>query len=65
MKIKKSETYREFCKRLRFACKLTQKEFGEKVGIVRSSIWRYEKKGETPSFENQKKIDLFALSVKE
>ena len=64
MKIKPKETYGEFCKRLRYACKLTQSQFAEEVGIAKSSVYLYEVKGQTPSFENQKKIDEFAKTVK-
>ena len=64
MKIKPKETYGEFCKRLIFACKLTQEQFAEKVGIAKSSVWLYETKGATPSFINQKKIDEFSKTVR-
>lgn len=64
MKIRPKETYQEFCKRLRYACKLTQEQFAEEVGISKSSVWLYETKGTIPSFENQKKIDEFAKTVR-
>lgn len=64
MKIKPNETYTEFCKRLRYACKLTMVQFAEEVGIAKSTLWLIEKKGKTPSFTTQKKIDNFAKTVK-
>lgn len=64
MQIKSNETYGEFCKRIRYACKLTQDQFALKVGISKSSIYLYEVKGNTPNFTNQKKLDEFARQVK-
>lgn len=63
MKIKPNEKYGEFCKRLRYACKLTQGQFAEEVGISKSSVVKYEK-GDRPSFINQRKIDDYAEKVK-
>lgn len=64
MKIRKNESYGEFCKRLRYACKFTQIQFAEEVGIAKSSVFLYEVRNTTPSFENQRKIDEFAKTVK-
>lgn len=64
MKIKPKETYGEFCKRIRYTCKLTQSQFAEEVGIVKSSVYLYEVKGTTPSLRNQKKIDDYAKTIK-
>ena len=63
MKIKPKETYGNFCKRIRYACKFTQEQLAEEIGVSKSSIFLFES-GKTPSLGNQRKIDEYAKTVK-
>lgn len=63
MKIKKGETYAEFIKRVRNATKLTQVEFGKRLGYSSVTISKWERGASVPLY-SQRIVDEFAKSVK-
>lgn len=64
MKIKKSETYAEFIRRVRLTAKLTQSEFALRLGFNPSTISRWENgRSPVPHF-SQRVIDEFARKIK-
>ena len=64
MKIKKSETYADFLKRIRETAKITQEELALRLGVSEMSVWAWEN-GRNPSFASKRAIDEFARKIKE
>ena len=63
MKIKKGETYAEFIKRVRNATKLTQVEFGKRLGYSSVTISKWERGANVPLY-SQRVVDEFANTLK-
>lgn len=63
MKINKGETYGEFVKRVRTAAKLTQEEFGMRLGFSPQTISNWESGANVPLW-SQKIVDEFAKTIK-
>jgi transcriptional regulator with XRE-family HTH domain len=64
MKINKGETYSAFVKRVRTAAKLTQAEFGMRLGFTYQTISNWERGANVPLW-SQKIVDEFAKTVEE
>lgn len=63
MKINKGETYGAFVKRVRTAAKLTQAEFGMRLGFNAQTISNWERGANVPLW-SQKIVDEFAKSIR-
>jgi transcriptional regulator with XRE-family HTH domain len=63
MKINKDETYGEFVKRVRTAAKLTQAEFGLRLGFTYQTISNWERGANVPLW-SQKIVDEYAKTIK-
>lgn len=63
MKIKKSETYGSFLRRIRETAKITQEELALRLGVSEASVCAWEN-GRNPSFVNKRAIDEFAKKIK-
>ena len=63
MKIKKGESYGAFVKRVRTAAKLTQAEFGRKIGYTDRTVWAWENGANVPLY-SQRAVDEFAKTIK-
>ncbi len=63
MKINKGENYGAFVKRLRTAAKLTQAEFGLRLGFSPQTISNWERGANVPLW-SQKILDEFANKIK-
>ena len=63
MKIKRNETYGAFVKRVRTAAKLTQAEFGMRLGFTYQTISNWERGANVPLW-SQKIVDEFAKKLK-
>lgn len=63
MKIKKSETYGSFLRRIRETAKITQQELALRLGVSEYSVWLWEH-GKNPSFASKRAIDEFARKIK-
>lgn len=63
MKINKGETYGQFVKRIRQTAKLTQAEFGLRLGFTYQTISNWERGANVPLW-SQKIVDEFARKIK-
>jgi DNA-binding transcriptional regulator YiaG len=63
MKINEGETYSAFVKRVRTAAKLTQAEFGMRLGFTYQTISNWERGANVPLW-SQKIVDEFARKIK-
>jgi transcriptional regulator with XRE-family HTH domain len=63
MKINKGETYGAFVRRVRTASKLTQAEFGLRLGFTYQTISNWERGSNVPLW-SQKIVDEFAKTIK-
>ena len=63
MKIKRNETYGQFVKRIRQTAKLTQAEFGLRLGFTYQTISNWERGANVPLW-SQKIVDEFAKKLK-